>query len=199
LLLLAPDIARADAGPFLPGEPNVWIDFIFTIDQDYPDYEFYLLTLDDSPPERLPITPTNPVRVSGPGKDYRYKWARVYAVRRSSFADFRGPLGRKEFDGSRAGVVLLGSDYPLDFRTALPFTDNRDRVEITYRVEVGPDGGRLVKIGENAGDPWVRRGWIAAAISVSIGIIGLGLWGVKRIWRRHLRQSLAGPHTPEAQ
>jgi len=80
----------------------------------------------------------------------------------------------------RKGVVWLGD---LHFRTAVWFTDTRDQAEITYRIEVGRDGEGLVKIGENAGNPWVKWGWIAAAVLVPVGIVGLGLWQVRRVRR----------------
>jgi hypothetical protein len=195
LLLLVPAIACADAGSALPVVRPVWIDFIFTAEQDYPDYEFYLVSeiefsMGFYPMERLLLTPSNPVRVSGsgpgPDEDTRYKFgAKVYAVRKSLLAGWAVPPPRTWFLKNRDGLVLLG-EIP-DSRASLPFTDNRDRIEITYRVEVGPDGGRLMKVGENAGNPWVKWGRITAAVFVSIGIIGLGLRWVRRAWR---------PHTP---
>jgi hypothetical protein len=190
LLLLVPATARADAAPIVPGYRGVWVDFIFTVEQGYPGYEFYLVSplswMDSHPPERLPLTPSNPIRVSGsgpgPGEDNRYKYgARVYAVRESLLTGGTGPPSRTWFFRERDGLVLLG-ETP-ESCAALPFTDNRERIEFTYRVEIGPDGGQLVKVGENAGNSWVKRGWIAAAIFISLGIVGLGLrwvWGARR-------------------
>jgi hypothetical protein len=97
------------------------------------------------------------------------------------------PPQHEWFLKNRNELVLLG-ETPSS-RTSLPFTDNRDRIEFTYRVEVGADGGQLVKIGENAGNPWVKRGWIAAVVFVSLGIIGLGL---RWVWGRR-------PHPVNAQ
>ena len=61
---------------------------------------------------------------------------------------------------------------------------DRERVEITYRAEIGPEGGRLVKVWENAGDPWVKRRWMAAGILIPVGLIGLVVWRIRR--RRNL-------------
>lgn len=184
LLLILPAVTRADGGFGLPGIRTVWVDFVFTVEQDYPDYEFYLIP-DYSPlAERLPLTPSTPVRVSGPGENYKYKWARVYAVRKSLLVQLpEPPTDPKWFwQNEGTGVVRLElPEYWLAFRKNLPFTDTRDRVEITYRVEVGPDGGRLVKVRENAGNLWVRRGWIAAGLLFSVGVVGLGIWRVRQI------------------
>jgi hypothetical protein len=189
LLLLVPASARADGAPIIPGTRSVWIDFIFTVERDYPDYEFYLVSpamfLADQPAERLPLTPSNPVRVSGsgpgPNADIRYAaGAKVYAVRKSLIAGRPGPPHTWFFE-KRNELVLVG-ETP-DAREILLFTDNRDRIEFTYRVEVGPDGGQLVKVGENAANPWVKRGWIAAAVFVSLGITGLTLRWVWRVRR----------------
>jgi hypothetical protein len=206
VLLLVPAIARADVGPALPEVRGVRIDFIFTVERDYPDYEFYFVSqmqwLSNFPaPERLPLAPSNPVRVSGLGlgqkEDGRYRYgAKVYAVRKSLLAELTGPPPRSWFLDKRDGLVLLG-ETPDSHAASLPFTDNRDRIEITYRVELGPDGGRLVKVGENAGNPWVKWGRIAAAVFVSIVFFWIwfsgpglrevcrGLRWVWRGWRPH--------------
>jgi hypothetical protein len=184
MLTLVPAAARADGGPGLPGYRLVWKDIVLTVEQDYPDYEFYLLSEGNFPAERLPLSPSNPVRMSGPGENYRYKWARAYAVPKSLLAQFPDSLPPRDWLQKNVGkgpVKLELPEYWLDFREALLFTDTRDRVEVTYRVEVGPDGGRLVKVAENAGNPWVRWGWIATGVLVPVGVIGLGLWYVRRV------------------
>lgn len=185
LLLLLPAVAQADGGPPFPGYRTVWKDFIFTMEHEYPDYEFYLLSegSGDFPAERLPLSPSSPVRVSGPGEPFRYKWANVWAVRKSALTQFAGSPPPRDWlrnsNGKEAMMLRLdGSD--LDFRTVLLFTDTRERVEITCRVELGPDGGRLVKVAENEGNPWVRWGWIAAGVLVPVGLIGLGIWRIRR-------------------
>jgi hypothetical protein len=188
LLLLLPTVAQADGAASLPGFRTVWKDIIFTVEQDYPDYEFYLVISGHQfPAERLPLSPSNPVRVPRPGEDGRYRWANAYAVRKSLLAQLPDlPPSHDWFQLNKGkGVVKLEhAAVQLDFRESLLFTDTRDRVEITYRVEVGPDGGRLVKVAENAGDPWVRRAWVAAGALVLVGIVGLGIWRLRRVRRR---------------
>src|SRR6185295_9091818 len=63
LLLLVPAAARGDAGS-VPGR-DVWINYTFTVEQDYPDYDFYVVTNLDAPAVRMPLSPTTPVRVLG--------------------------------------------------------------------------------------------------------------------------------------
>ncbi|MBN9121478.1 MAG: hypothetical protein J0I06_20400 [Planctomycetes bacterium] len=180
-VLLAP--AGADAGFGRPGTHIVPADYILTVDRDHPDHAFYLLGDVNAPPVRLPLAPSDPIRLFG-GKQYGYRWAQVFAVRNALLAEFTGPPPREWLQAPRDGVVPFDR---LDFRTTLPFTDTRDRVEITYRVEVGPDGARLVQVGENAGNPWVERGWIAAAVLASAAAIALGVWVVRRVRRSRSR------------
>ncbi|VTS00014.1 unnamed protein product [Gemmata massiliana] len=179
LLLLVPAIARADAAPIIPGFRTVWIDVTFTVERDYPDFEFYLLgPYFDDQPEKLLLSPSASVRMTG-GTGSRYSHAQVYAVRKSQLTELPGPPSAEWLRWHREGVC----PEEINFRTALLFTDTRDRIEITYRVEVRQDSGHVVKIGENVGNRWVERGWIAAAIFVPLGIISLGLWRVRRVRR----------------
>src|SRR5262245_57379025 len=78
VLLLAPALARADAGPPSLLSHPAWVDYVFTVEQDYPDYEFYLVTEGFSegffPPERLPLNTAAPARVAA---EPRYKFRQV--------------------------------------------------------------------------------------------------------------------------
>jgi hypothetical protein len=65
LLLLLPATACANAGPALPGWRSVPVNFTFTVEQEYPDYEFYLQINADTPPVWVSLTPSTPVRLSG--------------------------------------------------------------------------------------------------------------------------------------
>jgi hypothetical protein len=187
LLFLVPTTARADERPGLQWVRTVWIDHTFTVERDYPNYEFYLLGCrSDMPAERLPLTPSNPVRVSGPGEKSRYKWALIYAVRKSRLAPFGDAPPPYDWFAENEGaevVKLKTSTYFLYFSKTLLFTDNRERAEITYRIEVGLDG-RLVKVSENAGNPWVKwGGWIVVGLTVLVGGACFGVWKVMRIGR----------------
>ena len=192
LLLLVPATAHADGGSPLPGVRSVWIDYIFTVEQDYPEYEFYLTSSTGLvAAERLTVTPSNPVRVSGPGEDYRYKWATVYAVRKSLLAPFGDKSPPNAWFSQNAERVEM-----LDFRKSLLFTDNRERAEIVCRIERGPDGWRLVQVSENAGDQSVRWTWIAFGVLAAAGTIWLGFWFLKQLLRPMPNSPLSdrGPH-----
>jgi|GEM_PF-6854961 len=185
LVLLVPATVRANAGS--PGMRTLWIDYTFTIEPEHADYEFYLLWPDDrEPAEKLPLSPGNPVRVSG--DVYRYT-ALLYAVRKSLLAPFQGsPPPRSWFrENEGRGVERVqGLKYSsLDFREAVWFTDNRQRAEITCRIDVEPDGVKLVVVSENRGDPWVRWGWIVGGALAMAGVTGLGFRWIRRICCGH--------------
>jgi hypothetical protein len=183
LLFVVPATARADGGDPFPGIRTIWIDCTFTVDRDYPDYEFYLLpTRDDFPAERLPITPSNPVRVSGSGEQYRYVWCWIYVVPKSLLAPFGDSPPPRDWFSKTPGLRFRDG---YSFRKAVVFTDNRKRAEITCRIEIGPDGDRIVQVSENAGDAWVKWAWIAAGVLLMVGVLSLGLWSLRRIRRRN--------------
>lgn len=193
LLFLLPRTAVADAGSPGPVVRTIWIDCTFTVDQDYPAYEFYLLPgIDLQPseqvlPERLPITLSNPVRVSGSGEQYRYWPCPIYAVPKSLLAELGNKPPSRDwiFANSRRVQVV---DYTIYFRKGVWFTDNRERAEITYRIEKDekePNGWRLVKVSESEGNPWVRRGWVAVGVLLAVGFVVLGFRSVRRLfWPR---------------
>jgi hypothetical protein len=88
----------------------------------------------------------------------------------------------------RSDSVKVPDDWNMNdvlrCRKVLRFTDNRERVEIVCRVELGPDGWQLVQVSENAGSPWVKRAWIVSGALAAVGFIGFGFWSLKRIlWR----------------
>ncbi len=183
LLLLAPAVARADAAWFsYPGDRPVRMDHVFTTEQDHPDYDFYLVGSGETPALHLPITPSRPVRLSGSDRRGRYT---MVAVPKSLLPPPAGsPPPSAWFDG-REGTVWLGY---VKSGTSLPFTDDRDRVEITHRVGTGADGRpRLEEGARNAGNPSVGRGWAAAAALSTVGIVGLGVWLVRRYRPRRRR------------
>jgi hypothetical protein len=191
LLLVLPATACADAGSSFPGIRSVWINYTFTVEQEYPDYDFYVLTTMHKTAVQVPLSPSTPVRLSG--EEYPAAWGLLFAVKKPLRPPDRNPWDIEAWlHGSKGrGVVVLGpSEYEyLRFGSSLPFTDNRKSVEIVYRVELGPDGSRLVKVSENVGDPWVRWAWIAVGVLMAVGFVGLGFWSLRRMLRRTPRPS----------
>jgi hypothetical protein len=106
------------------------------------------------------------------------------------FAVPKGLLGpdpdaslRAEWVGEqkRNGALKLGE---LSFRVDLPLYDRRDPVEVTYRIEIGSEGGRLVKVSENAGNPWVKGAMVAVPVLFGLAAIRLGLRASRRARNR---------------
>jgi hypothetical protein len=196
LLVLLPAVARADGGPMLPGYHKVPLIATLTVDRAYPDYVFFLVNWSGtSRVERLPVSPSEPVRLLPDGRIGAFRDWSVHAVPKNLLAPHAGPDPQDCHwfveQKSRGVMGLLGpgsggepSLAMIDFGGHdLPFYDCRDRVEITYRIEGGPGGWWLVKVAENAGDPAVRRGWAVAGLMLAAGAAGLGLWVVRRMTR----------------
>jgi hypothetical protein len=198
--------ARADMGP-APGGRYIWNDFIFTVERDYADYEFYLLPnayyspkYEHHPPEpeKLQLSPESPVRVSGPGEDFRYGDAEVYAVQKSQLTQFKGSPPPRDWLRANLGrgvekLTVPDEAYRLYFRTHAWFYDRRDRAEFVYRVEMGPDGGRLVKVSENT-SPWGTRGLIVAGVLTALGAALLGRRLLRQLWQT--KQTEPGAASP---
>jgi hypothetical protein len=187
MLLLLPATASAAAGCVLPWNRTVWVDSTITIEQEYPDYEFYLLTSYDigQRADRVPLTPATPIQVLA--GDRPPAWAQFFAVKkqlRPAFGD--RPTLEWLWENEGRGVVRAkmpdSNDY-IRFSRPLPLTDNRAVIEVVLRFELGPDGGRLVQVSENAGAPRVWWSWVVAGTLAAVAFIGLGLWLPRRIRR----------------
>jgi hypothetical protein len=185
-LLLLPGALRANT-PAPTGYRDVPVVHIITTEHDYPEWEFWLVprTKPGGVFGRLPVTPAHPMRVHPELPGGHYGQSYLFAVPKNLIAPFAGGAPPNEWflDQRGHGVVELGLiDYPSRI---LPFTDNREQIEITYRIEMGPDGGRLVKVSENAGDPvyrWTRK--ISCCCLLPLGITAVVVWLGLRLVRR---------------
>jgi hypothetical protein len=153
LALLTPALARADASP-VPTR-HLPVRVTLTVDRDYPDHEFFLVR--DKRVERIPLTPSNPVAVASEDwNGYVFSIA-VYALPKAELAPFGGtPPPAEWFDREEARPFRVGTLYE---RGRADFYDNRDRIEVTYLLRVGPEGRGLVQLSENEGSKWVKGAW----------------------------------------
>jgi hypothetical protein len=165
-----------------------------TVDRDYPEYDFFLVN-GGAPVERLPLTASSPIQLLPEGRTGGYREWTVRAVPRSLGAV---PSGAEWFtDNSKAGIITFFEREDrwalrIDFgANSLPFYDNRDRIEITYRLEIDGDRGRIIKVSENVADPWVKRSWAAGGMFFIVGVGWLGVWISRRIIR-----GIRGPTEP---
>lgn len=186
-VLLLPAFARADAALFppLPGGSHVPIVYTFTIEQDNPEWEFWLVWHDGSSAERLPVSATNPVRVSAVERKREPSPGIVFALPKWLSKTYEGK-SEVDFEETRRWVTN-GAVFLDHIRTSreLPFYDNREQVEITYRIEFGP---RMVEVSENRGDAWYR--WsrlVSVCFLFPLGLALLGFWARRRLTRRRAR------------
>jgi hypothetical protein len=175
-----------------PGARHVWVANVFTIEEDYPEWEFWLVsTFGPGYVHRLPVTPSNPVRVPARGlnsehPEWDYDYADIYAVPRGATAPFGDSSPPYDWFFKARGAVVLGT---VDARGSVWFTDNRQEIEVTYRIEVGP--GRLVEVSRNSGDPMYRWVRLVPCFLLPLGAVGLCAWGIRRAFAR--RREGAGP------
>ncbi len=189
VLLSLPAPVRADAAPFPlsgPSGSTVPVVYTFTAERDHPEWEFWLVWQDGSAPERLVVPPANPVRVTDKGrKKQEHNVMICYAVPKRMMPALEGaPVSTAWLQKhDQFGNGVLGRDR-LTFRQQLSFGDNRERVEITYRIESGPNGPHLVLVWQNSGDPvyrWVRV--IPCCYLFPLGLAVFGIWALRRTVR----------------
>jgi hypothetical protein len=185
LVLALPASIQADGVSSL-GLRTVPIVYTFTVDREHPDLEFWLVSrlMPPTPVDRLPVTPSQPVRVTPSGLSEPYAWAHIYAVPKRLLRDFdgRSPPAHWFYGQGQDGAFQIGT---IKSHGVVPFNDTRQQIEITYRIEVEASSGQLVEVSQNAGNPWVKWGGVAACIFVPFGIFGLALFG---LWRVYLRR-----------
>lgn len=188
-LLLAADAARADMG--FPGMTRVPTRVTLTADRDYPGYRFYLLSFFSDPRRRV-----WPIAV-GPAKPFHIQSATlrgwetsdivlpglrdgtVYVVPPGWPAPPPDVGSRHEWFDDPKNALRLGG---IGGRGSVWVFEFRDRVELTYRVEAGPDGGGLVYVGQNPGYGWVC---CLSGVLLPVGVVWLGMWLAR--WVRHQR------------
>lgn len=151
--ILTPALARADVA-FVP-ERHPSVRATFTVDRDYPDYEFFLVQ--HKQVERVRPTPSNPVVAESENWGGSLFSMRVYAVPKASLAAVEQPLPPADwFEREEIKPFRLGT---LHERGRVDFYDNRDRIEVTYLLRVGPESRGLVQLSENEGSKWVKGAW----------------------------------------
>lgn len=164
------------------------LNITVTTDRDHPDYVFFLVNWSGTPRfgrppvERLSVSAADPVRIEPDGRIGGYRDWTLHAVPAGLL---NPPGGSTPTDCSwfthpeRRGEV--GSLETFDFGShSLPFYDDRQRVDVTYRLERDTGGWRLAKVAENAGSPWAKWGRIGAAALVPVALTGFGLRWVFR-------------------
>lgn len=185
MVLLLPGMARADAGPF----PNYFrpVTITLTVDRNYPDHEIFLVGhFQGSSAEvrRVSLSPSDPLVFRS--EEVRSSDFEVYAVPKRELDRLGQPVPKLEWF-NRINPEPANEFYAgrIGDRGRVDFDDNRDRIEKTYRIEVLPEGSRVVLVSENEGNPWVKRGWGAiCCVLPSVGIALLGLWLARRLFRR---------------
>ncbi len=181
VLLLLPAVASANMFPGR-GVPAV---HVFTIEHEYPELEFWLAswTYSSQSADRLRITPSTPVRVPAEGLSKPYRQGHIYAVPKRLLVPFADRAPPSDWFDKQLGNGVVELGLINDSENVL-FIDDRQRVERTHRIEIGPDGGRLVWVSENRGDP--VTGWLRSVLGFLVMIVAgvLGLWVLRRLSRK---------------
>lgn len=182
-LLTLPAAARADMAP-PPHLRAVPLVVILTTDQDHPDFEFFLVNWAGGKPERLALSAASPVVLLPDGRTGAYREWTLHAVpKRLLPPDGPMPAGADWFGRHREPGTASFGTFDFGYNTA-GFYDDRERIEVTYRVEHGPDGWRLVKVGENAGSRWVKCVRLAPVVLLPVGLFAVLRWWSRRRFRR---------------
>lgn len=202
LLLVAAGTARADVPP--PVMAYIPVELVVMIDHDSPDHDYYVVNWYDlparyvlskrhgrGPEEAYAIgTRAKPVSAAGP---YRYhaepprnrygiqgvQRVNVYAVRRSQ-PGFEATSIWLDQPGNATLIAALNPSADAGGPDAVR------PVELTYRIEPGPDGGRVVRVTEAPAEPAVGggrwTGWVVGGVA-AVGVVWLGLWYARRVRR----------------
>lgn len=184
VLLLLPAAARADMGA--PGFSPVPRDYVIEVDTDYHNYRFFLLSPRGLEP--LALAPGRPCRIDGSGRQGSHRNASILAIpveRAEKFAEEVKSHPEKYGRYSEQNPPGTLHSETIDFHALIPFYDTRDRIVRRYRLELDPPARsvELVFLGENEGSAWVKVAWAVAGIAAAVGLVGLGLWLLRRIWR----------------
>lgn len=190
-LILVPiwsGIANADAGPLPNTNRYVPVTITLTVDREYPDHAIFLVGHHHSSSEvvqRVSLSPSEPlVFRSDEGPRPSSPNFKVYAVPKKELDRLGQPIPRLEWF-NRINPEPANEFYAgfVGDRGNVSFDDNRERIEKTYRLEILPEGSRVVLVAENEGNRWVKRGWIAAIVLPPMGIALLGIWLSRRLLR----------------
>ena len=179
MILLLPCFAHADMG--LPGNRIVPVQVTIAVEREYPDHEFFLV--EGQRAERIRITPSEPLVLRSEDHHGHVFGIYVHAVPKADLALLdEGALPTAEWfkrDENRKNIA--GS---LHVKGRVVFTDNRDRIEMSYILRVFPDSCRLELVSENHGNRWVERGWTGlCCVLPPVGIGLLGIWLARRLFR----------------
>lgn len=184
-LLFASEAAQADAG--LPGQNRVPVRVKLTVDREIPGYEFYVVNtftpVSGRPVRSVPPKPGAPVELTSleearPGQADQTFAPRWYGRELYAVLQGRSPPGSvptRAWLADSANATRVGGLYPGD---SVWFFEFRDRIEVEYRIEVGPEGLRLVEVSENPGYGWVC---CLSGVLAPVGLVWLGRWVMRRL------------------
>jgi hypothetical protein len=187
-LLLLPQLARADMGPF-PGFSRVPRHLDIEIGSEYPGYQFWLVS--GRGVEPLELVPGKPYRIDGRDRTGSHRVAWVVAAS-TDMAEQLQATGQwqKAAIGELPGAL---SSERIDFLASVPFYDSRREVVDTYRLELVP-GERvsLVWVGQNAGARRVKVSWALAGAFAALGLMWVG-YRLLRLMRHRSGRAEPGP------
>lgn len=189
-LILVPvlsGIASADGGPFQTPSRYVPVTITLTVDREYPDHVVFVVRpqyRSSSVVQRVTLSPSEPMVFRTDEDHLRPTPADfvVYAVPREVLDRLGQPVPNKEwFNPDPANPFLAGD---MIERGRLSFDDDRERVEKVYRLEILPEGSRVVLVSENAGNRWVKLACSVVCYGFpTVAIALFGIWLARRLFR----------------
>lgn len=181
MILTLPSFARADMG--LPGDRRVPVTVTITVEHDHPDHEIFLIERDRV--ERIRLTPAEPLILRS--EDNRTFGLTVHVVPKEALRKLEpGALPAKEWLGTPSGSPEVRKYWAgsLHEKGRVGFSDNRERIEKTYLLNIHPDSCRLELVSENAGNKLVSLGWFGlCCVLPPVAIAAFGIWLVRKLFR----------------